>query len=237
MIQKIRIWVYVLFMLSFAILGIVESTALQSTVLLFQHLPVPALSKYVFPVLTISFVFGWVIIMLGWLGFAMEAEEAEDEPAYRQITTKLILQMPTVCTIFCFFGLAALHLLKDSLANWPYATSIYGYGILWLIFCPCIFYFLEFLQGITGFAGYSEESNNTLKRCLSMDGLISSLLGLLNLYLWIAQDNMSVYIFSYIIMVIIVIYRYLRHYHLTVALWTTKEQHVVDDIDQKERIL
>jgi hypothetical protein len=224
-------------MISFAVLGVVESTVVQSTVLLFHHLPIPAVTKYALPVITITLFLGWLFSILARLGMAMEAEEEENWPKVREITTKIILESPTVCTMFSLGGIAMLDSMQDALVAWDYARNVYSYGILWLIFFPCLSFVLEFFQGINGFPGFDAESNKLLKKHQSIDALISCVIGLVNLYLLITIANMSVCKYSYILFAIIIIYRLIRHYHLTATLWTVKESRTIDEIDKKEGIL
>lgn len=237
MIKRIRIWLYIIFMASFAALGVIESTVVKSSVLLFDHVPIPAITKYVLPILTITFFLGWLFLTLARLGLVLDAEEKEDEPKAREIITKIILEIPTVCTVYSLIALYLLEAMQDSLIAWQHARNIYSYGLLWIVFAPCLHFVLEFFQSIKGFSEFDMETNTILKKYQMIDGLVCSLIGIANLYLLMSIANMSVCSYIYILFGVIVIYRLFRYYHLTTMLWTIKENREISETDKKEGIL
>ena len=234
---KFRNWVYFLFMLSFAILGIVESTVVQKTVTLFDYVPIPALTKYILPVITSAVFIVWSLWILVRLGKIAEAEENSLWDKAKEIRVRIILESPTICTLAALGAIIMLDSMQEHLISWEVAQAIYSYGILWVALVPCIAYALEFLQGINGFPDLGEEKNSYLKSAQTIDGLISAICTLIAFALLIIVGNMSVCSYMYIIYVILIIYRFIRYYHVVTATWTIEPAREKNEIDEKEGIL
>lgn len=237
MLNKIRTWLYILFMVSFAVLGIAESLVVEDTVFLFDYIPIPAVPKIILPLITCAFFIIWVLAMLLKLGNAADKEERGNEVGTLESTTRLYITAPTVCTFFSFVGIFMLDAMQDNLVSWQYARDVYSYGILWLCFYPCLSFILEFVQGIIGFPEWDEKTNKQLKKAQTMDGLVSSILSFINLGCLIVIANMTVCRYSYIFLAAIFIYRCIRFSYLTTALWTEQPAAPLNEIDQKEGIL
>ena len=234
---KFRSWAYFLFMLSFAILGIVESTVVQNTVTLFDYIPVPALTKYILPVLTCSIFIIWAMWILIRFGRIAESEENDAWDKAKEIRTRILLESPTICTMATLGAIILLDSMQEHLVSWEMARAVYSYGILWVTLIPCIVYALEFWQGINGFKDLDEEKNDYLKKVQTIDGLISSIGALIAFALLIIVGNMSVCFYMYIIYTIIIVYRWARYYHVITATWTMTTPRERNEIDEKEGIL
>lgn len=240
MVTRIRNWVYCIFIVSFAFLGVAEAAVAENTVVLFHNLPIPEMTKYTLPILTIAVSLGWLIWMLFRLGSAMEAEEHAEFNKTNEITTRIRIESPTVCLVISLIGIVMMDMLQDSLINWDYAINVYSYGILWLMFFPCVTFFLEFLQGLTGFPEFDDNMAIPLKKYSTWEGLVSCCIGIINLYLLITIANMSVCKYTYVLFVALLIYRLFRYYHLVTTLWTdqaARDTREIDEIDKKEGIL
>ena len=236
MLTKIRNRLYFIFMLSFAILGVVEATIVKKTVVLFKNLSIPALTRWTLPMLTIGVFILWGFWILARLGGAMEAEDADNFTKSTEITTRIVVESPTVCALAGVAGIALLDSMKSDLIAWEYSQTIYSYGILWLLIFPTISFVFEFFQGISGFANVTEKQSEYLKKYQSIDGVVCSLLGFLNLYLLITIPDMSVCKYFYIIFALIIVYRIFRYYHLSALIWMEFEQPRTNEIDEKEGI-
>lgn len=234
---KIRNWAYFIFMLIFAALGFIEATVMQQTVTLFEYIKIPAMTKYILPVITCSAFIVWCLWILMRLGTSAEAEEDDDFEKAKEITTKILLESPTVCTACTLGAILLLDAMQEHLIGWEAARAIYSYSILWVTLVPCISFMLEFLQGINGFAGMDKEKNEYLKKAQTIDGLISTFLSLIAFVLLIVIGNMSVCYYMYIIYIIIIAYRLIRYYHVTTVIWTIASGRETNEIDEKEGIL
>ena len=237
MLAKIRNRLYFIFMLSFAILGVVEATIVKKTVVLFKNLSIPAFTRWTLPMLTIGVFVMWGFWMLARLGGAMEAEDADNFHKSTEITTRILTESPTVCAIVGLGGVALLDSMKTDLIAWEFSQTIYSYGMLWLLFFPTVSFILEFLQSITGIPNTTENQAKYLKQYQCIDGVVCSLLGFINLYLLISIADMSVCKYFYIVFTIIIIYRIFRYYHLSALIWMEPENTHHNTVDEKEGIL
>lgn len=237
MLVRIRNWFYFLYVLGFAILGVAESTVVKSSVMLFENLPIPAFNKYILPAITIAVFLLWGTWILFRLGHAAEAEDEDNFDKAREISTRIVLESPTVCVLFSLVGITMLEDIQASLISWDFARSVYSYGILWLVITPCLLTILEFIQGIDGFPEFNKENNDYLKNSQAIDGFISSVFTCAAAFLLIIIGNMTVCKYIYYIYIALLIYRLLRYYHISSTLWVEAPAREIDDIDKKEGIL
>lgn len=237
MLIKLRSWSYFFFMLTFAFLGIAEATVVTDSIMLFQRIPIPSLTKYVLPLITIAIFIFWGAWVLWRIGLASDAENEEQLDVAQEILLKILLESPTVCTIISIMAMYLLANMQTSLISWKHALDVYSYGVLWIALGPCFLFLLEFIQGIKGFKNISDNNNNYLKKSQTIDGLVSIILGLIHFYLLITTGNMSITPYTYILFTCIVVFRIIRFNHAKAVLWTENVDIEINEIDQKEGIL
>ena len=157
MITKIRSWAYFFSVLSFAILGIAETTVVKSNIKLFDYIPIPSLTKFILPIITCSVFIAWCMWMLIRLGIVAEYEDADDMESAKAASTRIIMESPTACIALTLSSIMLLNSMQQNIVSWDVARAVYSYGILWATLIPCFVSILEFLQGITGFEGFAQN--------------------------------------------------------------------------------
>lgn len=237
MLIKIRSWIYFLFMISFAAFGFILTSVMQDKVILFAHLSIPSLTKYIIPLLTSSIIIVWGLWMLLRFGFAAEAEEMGDiAKAYSKLL-KMLLESPTICMCIVLLNTIILDVLQKDLLSWEQAEAVYSYGVLWFATAPCVFSMLEFIQGITGFAHVSSEDNTFLKKHQTIDGFVSFAASIVHLYLLLTIANMTICKWSYLIFASLVMYRIFKLHHISATLWTNIDSLPPEQTHKEEGIL
>ena len=237
MIHKIRNWLYFFAAAWFTAVGWLIVTVTNNKIYLFSHLPIPAVSKFALPIITTSVFIIWGLIILIRMGNVAEAEERDDWDIAKQISTKIVLESPTVCVLFSLISIIILDGMQEYLISWETAKSIYGYMILCTTLIPCLVSFMEFVQGFRGFPELPDSENKYLKKSQTIDGTISSIVSLAAFALLIFIGDMSVCSYMYFAYIALLLYRIVRYYHITAYLWTEETARATNDVDKKEGIL
>lgn len=236
-IEKIQKWVHALFVISIGVISILEMFVLQSKIKLFTNVSTPLLPKWIIPILGVGFVCVLAVVWFWKLGLWSEYEELDEQNAMRDLNTKQIAKTPLYDIMISYFGIIILEAPQDYLASWSIAQTIYSYSILWIYCIPFISCLLELIHSFTLSDRYSKEHAQVIQKYQLIDGIVCSVCCLLNLFLLVVVTNMSVCWYTYQLYIVLIVYRIIRYYHLSVVLWCEQEERVVNEIDQKEGIL